>query len=128
MPNALSRMMVPRPATPEHLRLKLPASRSKYAYVAAHQLKALTTEALTFMYRSVIERGHAMQIMDSPSPCWVRKGAETPAEGAHTWSLALAKFDKSQFRYQPFSPLSVNAQLPAHQIKKHLQGPVGAEG
>jgi hypothetical protein len=116
MPNALSRMMVPRPATPEHLRLKLPATLSNRSngIVGSSHLKASTTEALTFMYRSVIEEGHAMQIVDFPSPCWVRKRAATPAEAALYWKVGLAKFDKSQFRDQPFS-ISVRASVPALQ-------------
>ena len=110
MSNALPQMMVPRLATPEHLRLKPPASSYANANVVASHLKASTTEALTVMYRSVIEKGHAMQIVDSPAPCWVRKGAATAAEAnRRVWLLATAKFDKAQFRDQPFS-ISVRAQ------------------
>jgi hypothetical protein len=118
MSDALSRMMAPRPTTPEQLRLKQPASNS-CAYVVAQHLKASTTDALTFMYRSVIEKGHAMQIVNSPLPCWVRKGAATPAEARRLWNNALAKFDKAQFRDQPFS-ISVRTQVTAHQLACEL--------
>ena len=119
MPNALSRMMAPRPTTPEHLRLKQPASRNHRAYLGATHLQASTTEALTFMYRSVIEKVHAMQIVDSPLPCWVRKGAATPAAAGNAWVVSLAKFDKAQFRDQPLS-ISVRAYVSAHQLACEL--------
>ena len=80
MSNALAKMMAPRPSTPEHLRLTVTVTergRRRAAMVHAQHLAASTTEALKFMYRSVQEKGHALQIVDSRLPCWVRKAATT---------------------------------------------------
>ena len=127
--NALSRMMVPRPATPEHLRLKLPASQRHNTHVVAHQLKASTTAALTFMYRSVIEKGHAMQIVDSTTFEREQRPQQKRARSGTSLSQSLTKLSSEINHSRSLcvppclhtsSPANCT-QGPTHQSKEPLQ-------
>jgi len=121
MSNALDQ----RPATPEHLRLT--SGEGHQQLMRTQHVKASTTEALKFMYRSVQEKGHELQIADSPSPCWVRKAATTSATADKLWQTTLAKFDKSKYHGQPFSisgSTIVSAHLLACELHSRTNPPI----
>jgi hypothetical protein len=84
MPNALSQMMVPRAATPEHLRLKPPASRNS-THLAAHQLKASTPEEPLSPTKSQLKKenkrlkkelAEALRARETTPPSGRRRGRE----------------------------------------------------
>ena len=87
-------MMISRPTTPEHLRLSV-AGGAKHAYLTQAHLEVSTTAALQSMHRSVREKGHALQVVDSTSPGWDPLAATTQVAANKMWKVTLRRFDTS---------------------------------
>ena len=125
--NAFTVMMgnrnTPRPTMPEKLRLPLAKQEGqrKRTSLTNQHLAASTTAALESMYRSVREKGHALPLVDSPSPCWIRTAANTPEDANQVWWVTLELFDKSQFPGQPFSIKERKVGTSTHALACELQ-------
>ena len=56
--------------------------------INAEDLEASTTQVLETLYRDVQAKGHALQLVESTSPCWVRLAAE---DATNAWHPSIPK-------------------------------------
>ena len=95
-------------------------------HVKSEYLIASTTQALKSMYRVVQEKGHALQLVESTSPCWVRLGlAATKAEiAAKKWKVGLPKTDTQVAAHMLSAQLYSRSHPP---VKRELSSRRGNE-